>query len=90
MMETWMDFARLEDEHYAAMFAEYNREDEYEEKDRTYSIWWQSEKEWCEDCYLIDAESAEDARSEFEWLLDTGRLKDIPEDAVITEVREVA
>ena len=89
-MQSWADFDRLEAEHYNAMFADYNRGAEYEEQTKTYSIWWQSDKKWCEDCYLIDAESAEDARSEFEWLLDTGRLKDIPEDAVITEVREVA
>ncbi len=89
-MQSWADFDRLENEHYSAMFAEYNRETEYEEETKTYSIWWQSDKEWTEDSYHIEAESAEDARAEFEWLLDTGRLKDIPEDAVITEVREVA
>ena len=89
-MQSWMEFARLEDEHYAAMLAEYDREGDYEEDAKTYSIWWQSDKEWCEDSYLMEAESAEDARAEFEWLLDTGRLKDIPEDAVITKVREVA
>lgn len=90
MMQSWADFDRLETEHYNAMFNEYNREEEYEEETKTYSIWWQSDKEWTEDSYHIEAESAEDARAEFEWLLDTGRLKDIPEDAVVTEVREVA
>ena len=89
-MQSWMDFARLENEHYAAMFADFNREEEYEDETKTYSIWWQSDEKWCEDCYLIEAESAEDARAEFEWLFENGKIADIPKDAVITEVREVA
>jgi len=89
MMETWMDFARLEDEHYAAMFAEYNREYEEDTEDdiTLFHFWveWESEEEWCEDIESFDCETEEEALDLFWEAVAEGRLT-LPKDARVTKV----
>ena len=94
MMQSWMEIARLEDEHYAAMFAEYNREYEEEETDKEFAVTYShkgSDREWD---YYSTAEDEEDAEINFWDAVQRGCIKKgIPEnidDIEILEVREVA
>ena len=48
----------------------------------TWSIWWESDSEWVEDSYFIEAETAEEAKNEFLYMFETGENKKhhIPDD----------
>ena len=84
----WNDFARLEDQHYDAMF--YDRYERYEEPEEVRMIWeieWESLSEDCMDQEEIEAESREEALEAFreEFLGES-----VPEDAVVLGVRQIA
>jgi len=94
-MQSWADFDRIETEYYNAMFAEYNRDYEYEEEsEKEFAVTYSykgSEYEWD---FYINAEDAEVAEEEFWCAVLRKEIKDgIPEnmeDIEILDVREVA
>ena len=95
-MQSWAEFDRLENEHYNAMFDEYNRDYEYEdeETEKEYAVTYSykgSENEWD---FYIDAEDAEDAEEEIWCAVLRKEIKDgIPEnidDIEILDIWEIA
>ena len=94
-MQSWMNYARAEDAHYAAMFNDYMRECEYEEEDeKEYAVTWSYKGCKYEFDHYCIAEDEEDAEINFWDAVQSGCIKKgIPEnidDIEILEVREVA
>ena len=87
MMQTWNDFDRIENEHYATMFNDSYRDDDLSYSAPRYTFWieWESDSEDCEDCEFFDSETEEEALDLFWEAVEEGRLK-IPADAKVTNI----
>lgn len=87
-MAKWEDaeWAWIEERDRIAKYTE-NYRDDCEPEVKTFWIWWESDKEWCEDIFDVEADDAEEAREIAQGMIDRGEA-DVPEDAVITNVSE--
>ena len=83
----WNDFDRLENQHYEAMFAEWNTEYSEAEEPMRWEIEWESESEDCMDHETITADSKEQAVEIFR---EEKVGEDIPADAVVMAIIKVA
>lgn len=62
--------------------------DDYEPEFKTFWVWWESDKEWCEDSIGVEARDAEEAIEIAQGMINRGEA-DVPEDAVITGVNDL-